>query len=280
MAGVTVAAPVRTPHRYGLFSAASIVDATDMHELMGVQWQPLPCGRPGLFVEDCLPTGGGNPDVPATTEKDFADQPGTVEASPITVYGSFRCRLLGYSLEEAQRRAREHLEAGEQQAVEYAVMSGEGGNLPFLADADTVNLGTATCAEELLSLLYEHADAEFTGEPVLHVPRAAAPWLKDHLAREAGRLVTTLGTPVVAGAGYSEANVGPGGVAAPAGSFWVYATGPVVVRRGPITAVPNPPEAGLNRSNNDFTALAERQYVVGWDCLAAAVQFTPACCCG
>ena len=38
-------------------------------------------------------------------------------------------------------------------------------------------------------------------------------------------------------------------------------------------------EQGFNPRTNDITALAERQFVVGWDCLTAAVLFTPSCCC-
>lgn len=282
---VTIPAPVRQPHRFGLFSVANVADVTDAHELLGVQWEPLPCERPGLWVDDCAPnTGagegegeGGEDSYP--NEKAPAVQPEPVEADPITVYGSWFCLKLGYTLDEVQARARAHLLAGEQQSVEYAVWTGDGGNRPYLADPETVNLGEATCAAQLLAMLYEHADTAFTGEPVIHMPRPVVPWLTDHVTRESGRLVTTQGVPIAAGAGYTEANTGPGGTRAPEGSYWVYATGPVTVRRGPIDNVPSPTSAGFNRRDNTLLALAERQYVVGWDCLTAAVLFTPSCCC-
>src|SRR5690606_3046512 len=281
---VTVPAPVRQPHRHGLFSVASISDVTNPHEQLGVQWEPLPCERPGLWVDDCAPlTGGGEGESGGegeggdVEEKTYATQPEPVEADPITVYGSFHCKKVGYTLDEITSRARAHLTAAEQQAVEYALWTGDGANTSYLADPTTINLGEATCAAQLLATLYEHTDTAFTGEPVIHVPRPVIPWLADHVTRESGRLVTTQGVPIAAGAGYTEANTGPGGTPAPTGSYWVYVTGPVHIRRGPSETTP--PEQGFIPRTNDITALAERQFVVGWDCLTAAVLFTPSCCC-
>src|SRR5690606_1912794 len=93
---VTVPAPARQPHRYGLFSAATIVDTTTPHEQMGVQWSPLPCDRPDYWPHDC-PT-------PPDATKTPTTQPPTQHALPITIYGSFECRLVGYSITEATAR--------------------------------------------------------------------------------------------------------------------------------------------------------------------------------
>jgi hypothetical protein len=290
----TIPAPPRQPHRHGLFSVASVADVTDPHELLGVQWEPLPCEPPALWIDDCLPQnhpttpdngegegeGEGGEDTTPVSEKTPAVQPEPAVADPITVYGSWYCQKLGYTLDEIQQRARAHLLAGEQQAVERAVWTGDGGNRPYLASPDTVDLGEAECPAQLLATLYEYADTVFTGEPVIHAPRPVVPWLTDHITRESGRLVTTQGVPIAAGAGYTEANTGPGGIPAPNGSYWVYITGPVTVRRGPVEDVPNPTAAGFNRRDNKLLALAERRYLVGWDsCLTAALLFTPSCCC-
>lgn len=266
---VTVPAPARQPHRYGLFSAATIVDTTTPHEQMGVQWSPLPCDRPDYWPHDC-PT-------PPDATKTPTTQPPTQHALPITIYGSFECRLVGYSITEATARAREHLTAGEQHAVEYALWTGISNNTPTLTGADTLDLGTASCPAALLSLIYAHTDTHFVGEPLIHIPRAAVPWFGDQLVRDNGRLTTKLGTPVAAGAGYSEANTGPTGEPAPDGAFWVYATGPIVLRRGPIHDVPTPAHQGFNTRTNDFTALSERRYLAMWDCLTVAALFTPRC---
>ncbi len=267
-AHVTVPAPVSQPQRYGLFSAATIVDTTSPHELLGIQWAPLPCNRPQLWPHDC---------PPHNEEKTYTTQPPTGYALPVSVYGSFDCRLVGYSLSEASARAHEHLTAGEQQAVEYALWTGAAENNPALANPDTTNVGTHTCSAGALSALYEHTDTHMVGEPTIHLPRAALPWLIDQLITVNGRLFTRAGSPVAAGAGYTEANTGPDGQPAPDGAYWIYATGPLVIRRGPIITVPNPAEQGFNTRTNQHTALAERQFLVAWDCITAAVLYTPRC---
>lgn len=279
--------PQRRPNRYGLFSVAQMRDipAGGGHELYGAQWSPHACEHPGLWPHEC--DTGGEGGEPAEKCLTCQPQPNTT-ADPITVYGSWHCPLVGFSITDAQARAREHLTAGEQHAIEFAVWTGMHGNRPAFAIGpgdeygapETPVLGTATCGAELLSLLYTAADIGFAGEPVLHIPRAAVPWLaQDGLVHRVsgGRLETTVGIPVVAGTGYTEANTGPNGVQAPAGSFWAYITGPLFVYRGPIVQVPEPGYMGLNTTTNDYTALAERRVVVGWDCLTAAVQFTPSC---
>lgn len=289
----TVEPPQRRPNRYGLFSVAQLRDvpapdpvAGGGHELMGVQWSPHACEHPGLWPHECG-LGGEGDVVPGEKCVTCQPQPNT-SADPITVYGSWHCPLVGFSVAEAQERAREHLTAGEQHALEFAIWTGAMGNRPAFAVGEddphggqpTPVLGYAACGAELLSLIYAAADVGFAGEPVIHVPRAALPWLaRENLVVRAsgGRLETPAGVPIVAGTGYTEANTGPDGVQAPQGSWWVYVTGPVVVYRGPIVDVPEPPGTGLNTRTNDYTALAERRFVVAWDCLTAAVQFTPSC---
>jgi len=270
-ARVTVAGPVRTPHRFGLFSAVPVVDV-DGHELMGVQWEPPTCARPKVLPDSsCCPT-----------VKEFEPPAPVQDATPFTVMGSWSCTLLGNNMADAVRRARQHLEAGEQHAVEYEVWTGEAGSGPRFADPTTPNLGTVHCAADLLAVLEEYASRNYVGQPLLHVPRSVLPYFgADGLTTVVGgnRLETNYGLPIVAGAGYSEANTGPDGAPAPAGSYWVYLTGAMKVWRGSIVEPPNP-EAGFSRCNNEFVALAERIYLVGWDCFTVAVLFEPCCPCG
>jgi hypothetical protein len=68
-----------------------------------------------------------------------------------------------------------------------------------------------------------------------------------------------IGTPVVVGAGYT-AN-GP----------TIYGTGAVAVRRGEMEVV-----SAWNMAINDELVLAERTYVVGWDCFATGVKVAAA----
>ena len=268
--GVTVSPPSRSRLSYGLFSVAELVDVTDPHELLGAQWTPLPCHRPELWPGECSNEG-------EEREKTYAEQPDIVHALPFAVYGSFHCTLPGYRVSDAQERAREHLLSGEQKAAEYAVWTGSQGNTPYLASPDAVDLGTVDCSSALFSLITEFTDTEVAGTPVVHMPRSMIPWITFHLYRDSGKLLTTQGNPVVAGAGYTEANVGPGGDPAPEGSWWVYVTGPVKIRRGPVDMVPTTGAQGFNTRTNNITALAERSFVIGWDCPVGAALFTPTC---
>jgi hypothetical protein len=273
-ARVTVRGPVRTPRRFGLFSVAEVEDVTDPHALMGVQWEPLTCDRAHSTSDGC----------PCVTEnKVFTPGTQPQDATPFVVHGSWQCAKLGTTVEAAARAARAQLEIGEQQAVEWELWTGTAGAGPRLAHPDTVDLGEVRCATDLLAAIEDYTAAAFNANPVIHVPRPVVPYLvADHLITTVAgsRLETTLGVPVAAGAGYAEANTGPDGTPAPAGSWWVYVTGPIKVWRGPIVAVPDPGEAGFMRCSNELVALAERTYLVGWDCITAAVLFTPCCACG
>lgn len=271
-AHVTVTGPTRAPHRFGLFSAVPVVDLTDPHAQMGVQWEPLTCARPKVVGDGC----------PCPPNKEFEPAPGVHQAEPFVVMGSWACGLPGNSIAEAQRRARRHLELGEQHAVEWAVWTGDASAAPWFAHESTPTLGTVHCATDLLATVEAHAASHYVGAPLLHLPRSVVPYLDADglLTTVSGqRLETRYGTPVIAGAGYTEANTGPGGVPAPAGAFWVYATGAMQIWRGPVITPPDP-TAGFSRCNNDFVALAERIYLVGWDCFTAAVLFEPCCDCG
>jgi hypothetical protein len=271
---VTVTGPMRTPNRFGLFSVVPIEDITDPHAMFGgVQWEPLTCARPRVLSNSC--------DCPPL--KGFEPPPAIQDATPITVMGSWSCSLVGYTVEEAARRARQHLELGEQHAVERALWTGEGENGPRLAHPDTANLGEVRCVTDLLSVLEAYANTHQVGQSVLHAPRAVLPYLADRnvLVQVAGgaRLETVYGLPIAAGEGYTGANTGPDGTPAPAGSWWVYMTGAMKIWRGEIVTPPDP-EAGFSRCNNEMVALAERQFLVGWDCFTAGVLFTPCCECG
>lgn len=267
---VTVTGPPRTPHRFGLFSVVP-VEEVDSHALMGVQWEPLTCASPNVYEFGCCPPN-----------KEFEAAPGVQDATPFVVVGSWACTMGGITPDEAQRRARQHLELGEQHAVERALWTGEGGNGPRLAHPDTADLGEVHCATDMLSVLEGYANRNYVGQSILHAPRAVMPYLTENglVGQVAGsRLETPYGLSVVAGSGYTEANTGPDGTPAPAGSWWVYMTGAMKVWRGPVETPPDP-EAGFSRCDNEFVALAERIYLVGWDCFTAAVLFTPCCDCG
>lgn len=272
LARVTVTGPIRPPRRFGLFSVAEVETSTDPHIQAGVQWVADACEPPATVSDGC----------PCPDLKTWTPGRGVQDATPFAVVGSWQCAKLGVTLNEAVARARTQLEGGEQQAVEREVWEGTNGAGPRFAHPDTVVIGEVGCATDLLAAIESYASA-FMVQPVVHAPRPVLAHLAaDHLIEKVAsgaRLETPWGTPVAGGPGYAMANTGPDGTPAPEGSWWVYATGPIKVWRGPVIALPEPPEQGFVRCSNEFVATAERVYVVGWDCFTAAVLYTPCCPC-
>jgi hypothetical protein len=104
----------------------------------------------------------------------------------------------------------------------------------------------------------------------IHADRGAASlWSTNGAVKASGqRLLTTVGTPVSAGAGYPGTS--PSGAAAAAGETWVFAAPAMFGYRGSVQST-----SALDRGRNDFLAIAERNYVVGFDpCGVGAVRMT------
>ena len=80
-------------------------------------------------------------------------------------------------------------------------------------------------------------------------------------------MIAPLGDPIVFA---HTSGRGPDGLDPAAGTAWLYATGPVMVRRSAMVG-PRLAEAH-DRTTNDVFAIVERFYIVGWSCGAAAVS--------
>lgn len=261
---VTVTAPASPPYRYGLFSASAVVDPADSREFVaGVQWEQVCLDAPAPTVLD--PAGGDRP--PKTLDDDLSVR---YAGPPIRLYTGFTSVLPGR--EDLLERAREKLTLIEQQSLEHYAWTGEAGNRPRLADDATVVLGppgrpvSVTAGVGLLEAFI----SDRTGViGVLWAPRHTASFLTDAqlLRVEGPRLVGPLGNPVVFA---HTSGVGPDGQVPGVGEAWLYATGPVQVRRGPVF-LPTLPQA-LSYVDNSVFALAERSYTVGWGCAQAAVR--------
>lgn len=97
-------------------------------------------------------------------------------------------------------------------------------------------------------------DSTLGYQGVIHSPRAVASVLRVKEGH-GGALRTNLGTPLVAGAGYSK--TGPTGVDAPAGMYWMYATGPVTVILGGDAVYPDLQSQAINTQKNTIEYKAE-----------------------
>jgi hypothetical protein len=107
---------------------------------------------------------------------------------------------------------------------------------------------------------------------VIHVPRWAASYynLYGNPTADGRVLRTPLGTPVIAGGGYGY--TGPDDTATD-DVVWVYATGPVTVRRGAVQLYGGD-SGGFDQRSNEVWHIAERPYLITAECpvLAAAAS--------
>jgi hypothetical protein len=278
-----VAASPFAPHRFGLFS---VVDSPPSERFRGgIEVQANPCNEAASTGDDC-PTGISPhklPNIPGLP---------TSGATPFTVFAWIDCSPVG-SYEAIQERTISALRNGEERAVERVVWTGapsitgaatvyphHAANATVLDPANpSVTLQTAAVVAvtgtpaitRALGALEGAFMQCYGGEGVIHVPaEALANLARDQqIVRDGDRLRTWNGNRVAV---YASNNLqGPTGVAAAPGKAWLYATTPVSMRRTGIEEASTLPE-GLDRSNNTLRYIAERTYVIDWDCCSYAVQ--------
>lgn len=261
-----VPAPTVVPPRYGLFSASVIVEESGAHWQNGVLWEPTACSSAGTTECTCAD------DSPGGAAKTYREGTPLVETDPFTVYGSFTCSPIG-RWDDGQARAIAHLLAGEERAVERAIASGESGANPNFTDATDITPAGGTDLVGGIAVLEQYLGENYHSLGVIHMSRGTATRAKaaDVLCCPPNgqeKLRTGLGTLVAAGGGYD----GQEGPSEPEeGQVWVYATGRPHIRRGEVFSTPPNRENALDTAFNNLSFLAERTYVVGWDCLTAAV---------
>lgn len=189
-------------------------------------------------------------------------------ASPFVVIGGVSCTRIASP--DLPTQAREALASVEQRKVEQRFWLNQlalgAPNLPL--GGGVVPLTTAVAGLE------QYLRDQTGSEGTLHSDAFVAPFAaKNRLISDQHsdgvRKRTALYTRWAFGGGYDR--TGPSGQAAPAADqAWIYATGPVVVYRGPVD-VPGDGVGGFNTTTNQDFVLAERPYVVIPDCPLAAV---------
>jgi hypothetical protein len=277
--------PAFTALPYGLWDAVQSRTADNPHWQQGVTWIER-CPDGDTTYDECLSvTGTGAPPEPAAKTSNV-DQ--TYRgATPLTVYTDFVCNPVGIG--DAATVAADALARVEQQQLETAFWTGVAGAqdvvFPHLAadaevvDAQDIVLQTAAtpvvtgadAVHALGELEAELADC-YAGQGVIHVPRVALPTLAawNLLDERDGRLYTTAGNLVVVGGGYTGSS--PAGAAPAEGTAWIYATGAVFGYRGEVQV--RSPRESLDRSANTLSMIAERTYVIGFECCLLAAHIT------
>ena len=259
------------PLRYGLFQAAiGPKDMPSTHVRGG-----------GLWYRNAMCEGGQGYEInciDALDTKVFSENGlDIVTGVPFVVLSSYEC--LFTDLAEAEALTLQKLLSVEQSIVEQVFSSGDFAQAPSLANNPAV-VSLVTTATELVDVISELEDAIYCtsqyGAPAyLHMPIAVFNRMKfDHLIEFDGtRWRTPMGSVVSPGC---YAGLEPDGDTPVAGTFWIYATGQTTVWRSaePFIA---PVEAALNRTTNEYTGVAEREYVVTFECgiYAAPVTLWP-----
>lgn len=255
--------PLPRRRKYDLLSAVQFVDTGTVHSESGVQVYPFPTDLPALH-NPCS-SGAGSYGT-----KDEGTPTVVVNFGGFTAYLPISCTTRGIGDDAAfVNRARVAFAAKESYAVElqlsrdYAVI----GN-PHLTQGGLTALGAgAVTPYEALALIENSIAAETAIEGLIHAdPATVTAWAKDVLVVDDGGVLVTVanGTRVVSGAGY--VGIHPADEAAPGTSqAWVFATGPVQVLRSEMYVIPETIEEAVDRTFNDVTYRAERNYVVDWD---------------
>lgn len=257
------------PLPHGLLGGCvPIVEATDVHQMLGTQHRSV--SGAGTAPWEWCPPG---PDQPAT--KAFT-RAGICDARPVTVYAGTECSAIGFSFDEAIVLATDTLELGASRALEEWYMR----NVLCTTAQDLTPVAGAVSVAQAVSVLENWLGVNYGGQGVIHAPAGAgAQFSRDTLAipnwcgDDLCCIRTLTGNTVVLGSGYSV-NVGPPACAtAPDGEMWLYATGPLRIRRDAPVILPENSGQSINTRTNDRRALAEQTFVIeSAICISAAVR--------
>lgn len=212
----------------------------------GIAWEDPGCGRPSRTQAGCYDT------VVAPAEK---ERDGYLELTsigdPFAIYVGKECYLGGDDDQSYADQATALLEAWEDREVEKELWQWA---------ADAANPDTAASVREAIGLAEQHADANYVGQPVLVMSRAAAEAAGNLISWEGGQSVTRLGTPVIATGSADADDV------------------ITIVGRPAVYASPTKAYPSVNTRENLGLAIAERVVAVGVDCdyrHAVSVSTTP-----
>jgi hypothetical protein len=257
------------PLRYGIFQAANGPFDLPVHARNGgLRYTLALCGEGFGYEIECLPDQNSK-------VAEFSAGLTTVTGLPFIVAATVTCGAVGFSFEEQRAFVLERLHGVEQAVVEEIFSTSTFGQAPGLVAADgiTTVTGAGDTVVQVLSELERARYCGFTGNTaqygvpgVLHAPIPVFNALKqEHVIEFDGtRWRTPMGTVVSAGC---YANNDPAGAAAADGVFWMYLTGQTTIWRTSDSDLQVAPvEGSLNRTTNQFLMLAEREYVVTYEC--------------
>lgn len=290
MAGprLVVDPPAFTPQPYGLLSVVQpVVTGDNTHWQNGITWQSR-CLSPmgNATYDECIVVTGSGEAPPEPSAKTDTVNLTLRGATPFTAYAKFDCAPVGNG--DAAKIANDALTVSESWQVEHAfwagIVDGKTVVFPHLAANATINDAQSAMLQSPASVVVTGAAVDivtglglleaalgdcYNGVGVVHVPLKVLPTLDAWGLVKAnnGVLKTLNGNLVAVGAGYPGTS--PAGAAPASGEAWIYATGAVTMRRSDIKTFTL--SESINRGTNTIEMIAERTYVLGWDCCHVAI---------
>jgi hypothetical protein len=245
-----VTPPPLTAPPHSLLRAADTTRDADPDWQKGLQYAPEQPGGYKARAQWCA-------DDAADDVDHLRGVPGTVDYEPWEIEFWDPCELtVGYNAAEVTARLRRMSDATESYGIARELWTGEVAqafDLPnaYLANGPTlINGGTPVSPKRGLGLLEEAVgDALTGGQAFIHVARAARPYLWE-LEKVGNLLYTKLDNAIVCDAGYTGS--APDGQTEDATDdvAWIYATGPVVVRRSELMMFAARDAEVINTENN------------------------------
>lgn len=238
----------------------------------GVTVFPFPSGTGEVFnacapASEAEPKGEGSEDEPAPEFGTMTANLGVnCTASRIWNHDEFKARAVEvFSAIESSIVAREFLHGLKLTSQ------------PYLSDGDGdfPNGDAVTNVKNGLSIL-ETAIAETGRAGLIHMSPAVAVVLGgigQGVNLEGGVIRTLAGTLVIPDAGYVGGSTPTGH---PEGE-WMYATGPIDVRRSAVVVLPELPSQAVDRVTNKTVYRVERDYLVDWDTVLHAQVLVDVC---
>lgn len=265
---VYVSNPTPSILRYGLFTVANgPFDLPSHGGDGGLQYLSNSCVDWDSYEVNCLPD--------LATKGPYTESLTATTIRPFVVVSGFTCGPVGVTPQERQRLMFEKLKASEQNAVEEIFSSGAADASPSLSNnvPAATDVGPSFGLVEAFSVLESNFYTTYGYQGTIHLPFAAAAYAANERIMEFQNRIwrTALGTTVSIGHYWGR---GPAGEVPSAGNVWIYITPPVTVWRTPDSNVfISPLEGALDRSSNQVSMLAEREYAIGFDaCRVYATQ--------
>lgn len=255
--------------RYGLFNVLNGPLELDIHARGGgYAYTTELCELPYGYDQACPTPANVTADTQGLT---------TIVATPFLVQTTLTCGAIGHTGQELTTMAFNRLRAGEQAAVENIFSQGLNGQSPSLANnnPNVTTLSAAASINEGIGKLEAWLYARYGPAGILHVPIYAAEYVFSdyHIMRDTGGVMRTpMGTAVSFG---NYANLLPNGTAVAAGHAAFFITGQMTAWRASDNDVfISPWQNSVNKTTNQVTMIAEREYVLAYDCFAAGIDVT------